>query len=245
MDWAGRWLQRNDEGGFVLRKLNLHRYIDGTESDEMPSTWQVTPDFRYAVVSRVKGTPDWPVIDLDTKKVVNRIEVPGWKEPRLAFDRDGGAWIGVRDQLHRLASIHGQMSGGTRLKSDNSGSSIAELRLESGSSLLITWVGRGEASVMRDVSGIKDVVKLQADPLATVKSLAAASKVRWGAVLRWDTSSGLVAEVARFPKWVSDPHVCGESLLAQVWGQGDVLRSRFEDEHWPTFPPRAAGEKMW
>ena len=58
MDWAGRWLQRNDEGGFVLRKLNLHRYIDGTESDEMPSTWQVTPDFRYAVVSRVKGTPD-------------------------------------------------------------------------------------------------------------------------------------------------------------------------------------------
>ncbi len=237
----GRLIERNS-AGLALRLIDLERHLDDPYG-ELPPTWQLTPDGRFAVVSRANGTFDWPVVDLDTDTVVNRIEGRGASEPRLAFSPGGDAWVGVFDELHRVDLPDGQLTNGVRLKNDNSGSNIDSLRYGSDSALLVTWFGWTESEIMKGVKTPADLRKVvRLDPGGVARSGAE----MYGAIGRLEPDGPKVPAVAWFPGWVQDPALFGDDVLAVQWaGPHGVLRSRFQESDWPMHQARPDGEIIW
>lgn len=240
---AGRLLERSDVG-LRLRVLDLDRHLQEPYPNEMPPEWRLTPDRRHAILWRVKGSTEWPVIDLDADSVVHRIQGLGHNEPRLGFGPADPIHVGVSDQLHELDSIFGQLSKGVRLKADNSGSYIHSLHSDASGAVSIVWFGRGEPPAL---AGVETVEQLWGVISAAQKNDPGVlfNRRTYGSILRIDPSADTIEAAAPFANWVIDPIVNGTDVLALDWRSRTVVRSRFSPIVWPTHAPREPGEKMW
>lgn len=230
--------------GLHLRAIDVDRHLGEPYPNEMPAAWRITPDRRHAIIWRLKGSIEWPVVDLDTDKVVHQIHGLGYNEPRLAFEPGGRVFVGVYDQLHTMDSIMGQLSSGIRLKEDNSGSHINSLALANDGMLLVMWFGRGEPPALAGIESVDelwDVIRTaqRGDPRVLM------NRKTHGAVLRIEPATCSVTEAAPFADWVVDPAMRVDQLVALEWATRKVVRSRFGPVVWPTHPPREPGEKMW
>lgn len=244
VDVGSGFLAARENGEFRLRVFCLEQLLG---SDEMPWVWRVTPDGRYAITWRVKGWPEWPVIDLDTCEIVNRVEGRGWNEPKLGFANDGSAHVGVHDQIHRLGSVHGQLTDGVRLKTDNSGSHIAQVAVESDGSLTLSWFGRGELPQMVGATNPEDLRAIEQAQDAFARSgVKVAHSGRYGRVLTFDPDIEAVTGAARLDDWGVDPIVIDDHAYVRSWNSPhNIERAKLEPTEWPTYPPRQPGDKMW